>query len=237
MSDKLISQVMEDQSGALWVGTFADGLTRLDREGRVLETFRHDARQPTTLASDEVRAILEDHAGRLWVGTAEGLDVLDRSTGELSHYRNESADPESLRDSFIMSLYQDDTGLVWIGTRNGGVSRSTHGLRLQRRWSSRPRRTTTPWWGSRYPAKSWKTVPGTRSSRPLCPTASAALPTVTSPDGISGDRADFHAPVGHPALSRLVHRRLHRPGGAPPSPERVALRRGARAFRFAGRCG
>jgi hypothetical protein len=58
-----------------------------------------------------------------------------------------------------------------------------------------------PWWGSRCPAKTWRTVPGARSSRPLCPPASAALPTVPSPDGISGDRADFHAPVGHPALS------------------------------------
>ena len=70
-----------------------------------------------------MRAILEDRAGHLWVGTAEGLDLLDRDHREFSHYRHDDSDAASLRDSFIMSLYQDSAGLVWIGTRAGGVSR------------------------------------------------------------------------------------------------------------------
>jgi signal transduction histidine kinase/ligand-binding sensor domain-containing protein/CheY-like chemotaxis protein len=118
-----VSRVVEDQSGALWVGTFDAGLMRLDRQGRVLETFQHDARRPTSLSSDDVRAILVDQVGHLWVGTAEGLDLFDRLGNEFDHYRNEPSDPESLRDSFVMSLHQDGSGLVWIGTRAGGVSR------------------------------------------------------------------------------------------------------------------
>ncbi len=99
------------------------GLVRMDRDGRVLETFRHDARNPTSLGSDDVRAILEDQAGHLWVGTADGLALLDRSTRAFSHYRHDANDSASLRDSFVMSLYQDRDGLVWVGTRTGGVSR------------------------------------------------------------------------------------------------------------------
>ena len=76
-----------------------------------------------SLASDDVRAILEDHAGHLWVGTAEGLDLLDRASGISRIIVTTTRDPDSLRDSFIMSLYQDPAGLVWIGTRAGGVSR------------------------------------------------------------------------------------------------------------------
>ena len=77
----------------------------------------------TSLGADDVRAILEDQAGHLWVGTADGLDLLDRSTGQFTHYHHDASDAESLRDSFVMSLYEDATGLVWIGTRAGGVSR------------------------------------------------------------------------------------------------------------------
>ena len=99
------------------------GLMRLDRDGRVLETFRHDAQRADSLSSDDVRALLEDQAGHLWVGTADGLDLLDRSTGSFTHYRHDANDADSLRDSFVMSLYQDQAGLVWIGTRTGGVSR------------------------------------------------------------------------------------------------------------------
>src|SRR6185436_16938238 len=123
LRNRQVSRVMEDQNGALWVGTFDAGLLRLDRQGQVLGTFRHDARRASSLSSDDVRAILSDQAGHVWVGTAEGLDLLDRLSNEFDHYRNEPSDAESLRDSFVMSLYQDASGLVWIGTRAGGVSR------------------------------------------------------------------------------------------------------------------
>jgi len=76
-----VSQVIEDQTGALWVGMFDGGLARVDHGGRVLERFRHDAKVASSIASDDVRAVLEDRIGHLWVGTPEGLDLLDRSTG------------------------------------------------------------------------------------------------------------------------------------------------------------
>jgi signal transduction histidine kinase/ligand-binding sensor domain-containing protein/CheY-like chemotaxis protein/HPt (histidine-containing phosphotransfer) domain-containing protein len=123
LSGNQISRVVEDRSGALWVGTFDGGLDRMDREGHILQRFRHDPHQSGSLADDDVRAILEDQAGHLWIGTASGLDLLDRTTGRFSHYQHDAADAESLRDSFIMSLYEDQSGLMWIGTYAGGVSR------------------------------------------------------------------------------------------------------------------
>lgn len=117
-----VSHVLEDKSGALWVGGFKIGLTRLDRDGRLLSQFRHE-RESNSLSNDEVRAILEDRAGRLWVGTVDGLDLLDRASGQFTHFRRDDANADSLRDSFVMSLYEDQAGLVWIGTRTGGVSR------------------------------------------------------------------------------------------------------------------
>jgi signal transduction histidine kinase/ligand-binding sensor domain-containing protein/CheY-like chemotaxis protein/HPt (histidine-containing phosphotransfer) domain-containing protein len=123
LHDKPISRVLEDQSGTLWIGTYEAGLVRMDRDGRVLETFRHDARDAASLGSDDVRALLEDRSGRFWVGTADGLALLDRFTGRFSHYRHDANDNASLRSSFVMSLYQDPAGLVWVGTRTGGVSR------------------------------------------------------------------------------------------------------------------
>lgn len=118
-----VSRVVRDSAGTLWVATFDAGLQRLDREGNLLTSLRRDATDPASIASDDVRAVLEDPAGHLWVGTSAGLDLLNRATGQFSHYRHDPTDADSLRDSFIMSLYQDQAGLVWIGTRAGGVSR------------------------------------------------------------------------------------------------------------------
>jgi len=55
-------------------------------------TYRHDARDPASLGSDDARAVLEDHAGHLWIGTADGLDLLDRATGHFTHYKHDESD-------------------------------------------------------------------------------------------------------------------------------------------------
>jgi len=60
LNDRAVASVLEDRSGAVWAGTFDAGLVRFAADGHVLETFRHDAGKPTSLASNEVRAILED---------------------------------------------------------------------------------------------------------------------------------------------------------------------------------
>jgi diguanylate cyclase (GGDEF)-like protein len=118
-----ISAVREARTGGLWVGTFDGGLVRMGSDGHVAQVYRHDPHQPTSLASDDVRAILQDQAGHLWIGTPEGLDLLDPETGQSVHYRQDLSDAQSLRDSDIISLYEDESGLFWVGTRSGGVSR------------------------------------------------------------------------------------------------------------------
>ena len=121
-----VSQLLETADGGFWVGTYDQGLARIDSDGRVLRSERHQERRADSLASDAVRALLQDAAGNLWVGTERGLDLLAPGAARFVHYRHDaggSGDIATLRDDYIMSLYQDQTGLVWIGTRSGGVSR------------------------------------------------------------------------------------------------------------------
>ncbi len=77
-------EILEDQSGTLWVGTFDAGLMRLDRDGRVLRDVppRRSA-TPTSLGSDDVRALLEDRSGRLVGRHSRRPRLLDRSTGRV----------------------------------------------------------------------------------------------------------------------------------------------------------
>lgn len=117
-----VMQIVEDGDNTFWIGTLDSGLYHLDRTGQILRRFSHNAADGSSLVSNDVRAILKDRTGNLWIGTEEGLDLLDRATNKFSHYQHDKADRESLTDSFIMSLYQDAIGLVWIGTRAGGVS-------------------------------------------------------------------------------------------------------------------
>jgi len=118
-----ISRVLEASDGTYWVGSYVKGLAQIDATGRVLRQERHQPGKPATLADNDVRALLQDAAGNLWVGTADGLSLLEPGARSFQRYQHEAGDATTLRDSMVMSLYQDPTGLVWIGTRSGGVSR------------------------------------------------------------------------------------------------------------------
>jgi signal transduction histidine kinase/ligand-binding sensor domain-containing protein/DNA-binding response OmpR family regulator/HPt (histidine-containing phosphotransfer) domain-containing protein len=122
LSDLRVRAIREDHSGALWIGTYRGGLNRLEPDVGHLTVFRHDAKDPHSLSSDRVLAVLEDGQQRLWVATADGLNLFDSDSSTFVRYGRDSDNPQSLRDSDIMSLYQDRGGVLWVGTRLGGAS-------------------------------------------------------------------------------------------------------------------
>ena len=80
LSDRVYA-LFEDRDSALWAGTNG-GLNRIDPATGECTRFVHDPTDPSSLSDDQVRAVLEDGAGVLWVGTlGGGLNRLDRATG------------------------------------------------------------------------------------------------------------------------------------------------------------
>ena len=108
--------------GRLLVGTAAQGLFVMDKDSGRVRHFQHsDA--PTSVASNEVLAILHRSDETVWVGTSEGLDLFDSDRGQFEHYRHDAGDPGSLPDNYVMTLLEDRGGVVWVGTRSGGAAK------------------------------------------------------------------------------------------------------------------
>jgi len=121
LSANSIASLYVDREGVLWVGTYLGGLNRFDGEAAGFTRYTANESDPAALSNPEVRAVLEDDGGRLWVGTAHGLDLLDRKTGKFVRFTSDRNDSSSLRDDYVVSLFQDRGGLLWVGTVNGGV--------------------------------------------------------------------------------------------------------------------
>jgi signal transduction histidine kinase/ligand-binding sensor domain-containing protein len=113
LPDQALPRVMlEDRSGALWIGTASDGLFRM--EAGLMESI------PTS--HREVDCLLEDREGNLWAGTIGGglnqvrpqvLTLIDRHAG--------------LPTDSVRSVCEDASGRIWVALENGQLARLADG--------------------------------------------------------------------------------------------------------------
>ena len=73
-----IRDVMEDRANRVWVATDHGGLSLYEPKSDSFTSFRHNARDPGSLRSNQLRDIFEDRDGNLWVGTVpDGVNLID----------------------------------------------------------------------------------------------------------------------------------------------------------------
>ena len=111
--------VLQDRQGYIWLAT-SNGLERYD--GYSFKVFKHKPGDPSSIASDFVKAIYEDPAGRLWLGTyGGGLDLFQPETGTFKHFRHVHGDPRTIVSDKIYSMTGDSHGDLILGTYESGV--------------------------------------------------------------------------------------------------------------------
>ncbi len=94
----------------LWVGTFGDGLYRMDiNTGRYRHWRAEDL--PEALHSDNIYSIIRDRDGLLWIGTSDGLSLYD----DESFVREQ----EQEINSHVSDIIQDNRGKIWVATNKG----------------------------------------------------------------------------------------------------------------------
>lgn len=104
--------VMVDSHHNLWMASGGlHGLSR--RAGDTKETLT----ETDGLASNDVRTILEDRNGDIWLGTIAGLQRLHH--GVFTSYS--PMDRFSKRRSQTESIFEQNDGSIWTGTLEGGV--------------------------------------------------------------------------------------------------------------------
>src|SRR5262249_13212517 len=82
--------IVEDHAGSIWIGTFNNGLFRLDTRSGHYKRFRHDPSNASSLSNDDVGHLLVDRDGTLWAATWDGLNRFDAEAERFTVFR---ADP------------------------------------------------------------------------------------------------------------------------------------------------
>ncbi|CAN5159973.1 ligand-binding sensor domain-containing diguanylate cyclase [soil metagenome] len=122
----------EPSSGQIWVGR-ATGIELRDGrgDGHVQLRLHHDPRKRAGLAGNEVRALLLDRAGWLWVGGfGVGLQRHNAGNQSIGQRADDEIADSPLAESNVRSLLQLDNGEIWAGTNSDGVAVMDAQLRL-----------------------------------------------------------------------------------------------------------
>ena len=112
-----IQDIVEDNDGNLIVATKNNGLLKLNKNTNVFERLLPDNQK----ISSDVRKIVLDDFGALWIGTYEGLYILKKDK-KLIVLKNNINDSKSLSKNTVKSLCKDKKGTIWIGSYYGGIN-------------------------------------------------------------------------------------------------------------------
>ena len=104
INQSIIFAVAEDFAGQIWVGT-ENGLRCYDANFQ---------RKEIGIPRFEVRALLVDRHGVVWIGTS-GNGLMCYKDGRFTSFKKSGG----LVNDFVTALFEDREGSLWIGTRDG----------------------------------------------------------------------------------------------------------------------
>ncbi|MCI0706964.1 MAG: histidine kinase [Ignavibacteriae bacterium] len=112
-----------DRDDGMWA-SLAEGARRVVRlslnDGSIRSFTAEDG-----VSSIDVRAIMQDSRGNIWLGGYEGGISVSIPGDEFKFQRLTTAD--GLLDDKIRSLLEDREGNIWVGTRDGGLAKYAGG--------------------------------------------------------------------------------------------------------------
>ena len=119
IEDQYIKVIYEDSKVNYWVGCFIDGgLVKIDPNKRTIENYRNKKEDKTSISSNNIRSIVEDKNGNLYIGTSYGLNKLNESNNTFERY----SEKDGLSNNTVYGLLVDDNNNLWAST-NLGISK------------------------------------------------------------------------------------------------------------------
>ena len=140
VSGNLITSILEDSKGRLWVGTGLNGLNLFDRATEQFIRIQNNSNDKRSLSDNRIFSLQEDKHGNIWVGSAYGLNKIivqqKNSSGgspvesfyhfEVHRIMLNPSDPkkESFTyhdetgntDYFEPTFFIDSKGFAWVAT-------------------------------------------------------------------------------------------------------------------------
>ncbi|BDX05347.1 two-component regulator propeller domain-containing protein [Planctobacterium marinum] len=107
----------------LWIARFG-GIDHIDAaEGKWVSRSIHDPSDSFSLANNDIRTLLKDQSGMIWVGGyGGGVQRVLGAKDWLKTLRFSLLKDNALTEPNVSSLMARSNGDIWVGTRGGGIN-------------------------------------------------------------------------------------------------------------------
>lgn len=120
--DNHITTMVEDRENNLWIGTKQSGISKLNLSTENITNYKYSSLNPQGISSNNVRKIMLDQEGKLWIGTLHGINIYNPANQSFSTLQNEPENPSSLSQNSVYDIFQDRQGIIWVGTYYGAIN-------------------------------------------------------------------------------------------------------------------
>lgn len=115
---------VEDKNGYLWAATDGNGIFQFDSNQNVLQHFKNNPSDSSSLPENHPRVNLTDNEGdKIWIGSYNGLRVLNADTKKLSRFGNDKVFKDSVGFGGFNDAILDKNGMTWFACWGRGLIR------------------------------------------------------------------------------------------------------------------
>ncbi len=119
LADNYITTIVTDKQHRMWVGTQSGGFSTFNKKTNAFVNYNNGK---NGAVNDNIRKMIFDNKGNLWIGSLEGLMIMNPSTGKISSIKHDTENRKSLSQNSVYSLFMDKANAIWVGTYFGGVN-------------------------------------------------------------------------------------------------------------------
>ncbi len=124
LSLDIVSCIVEDSHGTLWIGTRGGGVNRLihKNDRSCFLHYPQNAKSLEGASLKDIQAVIADHSGHIWAGAFNGgVSRIDPQSDQILNFFTNPADSGSISSNQILSVYEDRSENLWIGTWGNGL--------------------------------------------------------------------------------------------------------------------
>jgi ligand-binding sensor domain-containing protein/signal transduction histidine kinase len=121
-TDKILA-LTKDHQGRLWIGTWMEGLIRLDPETGEKRHYKKIEGDVSSLSDDCIFHLICTRSGDVWAATwSNGVCRYDPERDAFVRFEHRPGDLSTVTESPIAFLYEDSRGNIWIASEVSGLN-------------------------------------------------------------------------------------------------------------------